>query len=116
MYQRQIAFLCLLASAVFTVACGPTDISISTKVRTNLTADETVKTAGIDVGVQNRVVTLSGTVDTAVVKEQAVAVANGRGHRCCRPAHRQEADLPSWPWLRSRTDGQENEDGRQGSP
>ena len=34
-----------------------------------------MKTAQIDVGVQNKVATLSGTVDTPAVKERAVAVA-----------------------------------------
>ena len=75
MYQRRIAFLGVLAAAVITVACGPTDAGISTKVKTNLTADETVKTAQIDVGVQKKVVTLSGTVDSPAVKERAVALA-----------------------------------------
>lgn len=75
MYQRRSAFLGVLAAAVITVACGPTDSGISTKVKTNLTADETVKTAQIDVGVQKKVVTLSGTVDTPAIKERAVAVA-----------------------------------------
>ena len=75
MYQRRIAFLGVLAAAAITVACGPTDAGISTKVKTNLTADETVKTAQIDVGVQKKVVTLSGTVDSPAVKERAVALA-----------------------------------------
>jgi hypothetical protein len=75
MYQRRIAFLGVLAAAAITVACGPTDAGIGTKVKTNLTADETVKTAQIDVGVQKKVVTLSGTVDSPAVKERAVAVA-----------------------------------------
>ncbi len=75
MYQRHIALLGLLAAAVITVACGPTDAGISTKVKANLAADETVKTAQIDVGVQKNVVTLSGAVDTPAVKEQAVAIA-----------------------------------------
>lgn len=75
MRQKQIAFFGLLAAAVMTAACGPTDSSISTKVRSNMTADETVKSAQIDVGVQKKVVTLSGTVDTLVVKEQALVIA-----------------------------------------
>jgi len=75
MYQRCSAFLVVLAAAVITVACGPTDAGITTKVKTNLTADETAKTAQIDVNVQKKIVTLSGTVDTQAVKEQAVAVA-----------------------------------------
>lgn len=75
MYQRPRAFLGVLAVAVITVACGPTDTGIGTKVKTNLTADETVKAAQIDVGVQKKVVTLSGTVDTPAIKERAIAVA-----------------------------------------
>jgi hypothetical protein len=75
MYQRCSAFLGVLAAAVITVACGPTDAGITTKVKTNLTADETVKTAQIDVNVKKKIVTLSGTVDAQAVKEQAVAVA-----------------------------------------
>ena len=75
MYQRNSVFLGVLAAAVITVACGPTDAGLTTKVKTNLTADETVKAASIDVGVQKKIVTLSGTVDTPAVKERAVAVA-----------------------------------------
>ena len=78
MYQQHGAFLGVLAAvAVITAGCGPTDDGIGTKVRTNLTADATVKAAPIDVGVQKKVVTLSGTVDTAAVKERAVVVARG---------------------------------------
>ena len=75
MYQRHIAFLGLLAASAITVACGTTDTDISTKVKANLTAEQTLKSAQIDVGVQKKVVTLSGAVDTPVIKEQAVAVA-----------------------------------------
>ena len=75
MYQRNSVLLGVLAAAVITVACGPTDAGLTTKVKTNLTADETVKAASIDVGVQKKIVTLSGIVDTPAVKERAVAVA-----------------------------------------
>ena len=75
MHQRRSAFLGVLVVAAITVGCGPTDDGIGTKVKTNLTADETVKAAQIDVGVQKKVVTLSGTVETPAVKERAVAVA-----------------------------------------
>lgn len=77
MYQRNRTFLGVLAVAVITVACGPTDADIGTKVKTNLTGDETAKAAQINVGVQKKVVTLSGTVDTPAVKERAIAVARG---------------------------------------
>lgn len=77
MHQRRIAYLSVLASAVVAVACGPNDAGIGTEVKSNLTSDQTVKAAQIDVGVQKRVVTLSGTVDTPGVKERAIAVARG---------------------------------------
>lgn len=65
----------VLALVVAAVACGPTDTGVGTKVRANITADVTLKTSQIDVGVQNKVVTLSGTVDTSSLKERAVEVA-----------------------------------------
>lgn len=78
MNQQHSAFLGVLAAiVVFTAGCGPTDDGIGTKVKTNLTADEAVKAAQIDVGVQKKVVTLSGTVDTPAVRERAVALARG---------------------------------------
>ena len=75
MNQRYHAFLGALAVAVVAVACAPTDTDTGTKVKANLTADTTVKAAPIDVGVQQKVVTLTGTVDTQAIREQAVAVA-----------------------------------------
>ena len=77
MHQQTSAFLGVLAAAAIAAGCGPTDAGIATKVKTNLTADETVKAAQIDVGVQKKVVTPSGTVDTPAVKERAFAVARG---------------------------------------
>jgi osmotically-inducible protein OsmY len=75
MYHHLRMFLNVLAVSFITVACGQTDTGISTKVKTNLTADETVKAAQINVDVQNKIVTLSGSVDTLAVKERAVSVA-----------------------------------------
>ena len=76
MNQQRIALLGVLVAGI-TAACGPTDDGIGTKVKSNLSADETVKAAQLDVGVQKKVVTLSGTVDTPAIKERAVAVARG---------------------------------------
>ena len=58
-------------------ACSPADSGIATKVKANLTADENVRAAKIDVGVQKSVVTLSGTVDTTGIKDRAVSLARG---------------------------------------
>ncbi len=76
MNRQRNAFIGALV-AVVTAACGPTDEGIGTKVKTNLTADETVKAAQVDVGVQKKIVTLSGTVDTPAIQQRAVAVARG---------------------------------------
>ena len=77
MHQRHSTFLGGLVVVAIAVGCGPTDAGIDTKVKTNLTADEIVKAAQINVGVQNKVVTLSGTVDTEAVKARAVVLARG---------------------------------------
>ena len=75
MNQQYRSFLAALAIAFGSIACTPTDADTSTKVKANLTADPSVKAASIDVGVQKKIVTLTGTVDTAAIKDQAVAVA-----------------------------------------
>lgn len=74
MNQQRNALIGALV-AVVTAACGPTDEGIGTKVKANMTADETVKSAQVDVGVQKKIVTLSGTVDTPAIQQRAVAVA-----------------------------------------
>jgi hypothetical protein len=75
MYQHYLTRINVLALSIIIVACSQTDSGVSSKVKTNLTADETVKAAQITVGVQDKIVTLSGVVDTQAVKERAVAVA-----------------------------------------
>jgi hypothetical protein len=77
MYKKLATILGAFTLAVVSVACGPTDSGISTKVKANLTSDATLKAAKIDVGVKDKVVTLSGTVDTSSGKEHAAAVARG---------------------------------------
>lgn len=59
------------------IACAETDAGITTAVKTRLAADNTVKAYQIDVDTRDKVVTLSGTVNTAAEKTQAVAVARG---------------------------------------
>src|SRR5918994_1204179 len=58
-------------------ACGQTDPGITTAVKTRLAADDTVKAYQIDVDTRDKVVTLSGSVNTEAEKTQAVAVARG---------------------------------------
>jgi hyperosmotically inducible protein len=63
------------AGMMVAVACGQSDPGITTAVKAKLAQDDTVKAYQIDVDTANRVVTLSGTVDTAAAKEQAVVLA-----------------------------------------
>ena len=72
MLQRCAA---VLAAAIFTVACAQTDAGITTNVKTKLAADDTVKAYQVDVDTRNGVVTLSGDVETATAKEQAIRLA-----------------------------------------
>jgi hyperosmotically inducible protein len=72
MLQRLAVLLC---GAALTVACGQTDAGISTAVKSKLAADTTVKAYEIDVDTQNRVVTLTGEVQSSAAKDQALKLA-----------------------------------------
>jgi hyperosmotically inducible protein len=62
---------------MFAIACAQTDAGITTKVKSKLAADDTVKAYQIDVDTKDKVVTLSGNVDSQAAKDQAVALARG---------------------------------------
>jgi osmotically-inducible protein OsmY len=64
-----------LAFAVMTVACGQTDSGISTAVKAKLAADDDVKASQIDVDTKDKIVVLTGTVDTEMAKSRAVELA-----------------------------------------
>jgi len=72
MLQRCAA---VLAAAIMTVACAQTDAGITTNVKTKLAADDTVKAYKVDVDTRNGVVTLSGNIESAAAKEQAIQIA-----------------------------------------
>jgi hypothetical protein len=72
---RKWAGFVAAAGMVVTVACGQTDAGITTNVKTKLAADDMVKAYQVDVDTQNRVVTLSGDVETAAAKERAIMIA-----------------------------------------
>jgi hypothetical protein len=59
----------------FTVACGQTDAGITSAVKSKLAADDTVKAYKVDVDTQNKVVTLSGEVETEAQRSHAVMIA-----------------------------------------
>jgi hypothetical protein len=72
---RKLSGFVAAAGMVVTVACGQTDAGITTNVKTKLAADDSVKAYQVDVDTQNRVVTLSGNVETTVAKDRALAIA-----------------------------------------
>ena len=59
----------------FSVACSQSDAGITTAVKSKLAADDTVKAYKVDVDTHNKVVTLSGDVDTSAQREHAVMIA-----------------------------------------
>jgi hypothetical protein len=74
MLQR-FAVLLSTAGMVVTIACAQSDPGVATAVKSKLAADDTVKAYQIDVDTKDRIVTLSGTVETAAAKDQAVMIA-----------------------------------------
>jgi hyperosmotically inducible protein len=73
--SRWTTLLCGGLLAVSAVACSETDAGVTTKVKAKLVADDAVKAYQINVDTQNKVVTLSGTVDNNAAKTQAVSLA-----------------------------------------
>ena len=71
------AFLGAVSAVVlaFTVACSQSDAGITTAVKSKLAADDMVKAYKVDVDTENKVVTLSGDVDTAAQRAHAVMIA-----------------------------------------
>ena len=59
----------------FTVACSQSDAGITTAVKSKLAADDMVKAYQVDVDTSNKVVTLSGDVETAAQRDHAVMIA-----------------------------------------
>lgn len=71
------AFLGAISAVVlaFTVACSQTDAGITTAVKSKLAVDDTVKAYKVDVDTANKVVTLSGEVETEAQRAHAVMIA-----------------------------------------
>ena len=71
------AFLGAVSAVVlaFTVACSQSDAGITTAVKSKLAADDMVKAYKVDVDTENKVVTLSGDVETAAQRAHAVMIA-----------------------------------------
>lgn len=78
---RLTALMCAavfaLGTTLGTIACSETDAGVTTAVKSKLIADDTVKAYQIDVDTREKVVTLTGTVENAAAKTQAVQLARG---------------------------------------
>ena len=62
-------------AAVLAVACGQSDAGITTSVKNRLVSDDLVKARNIDVDTADRVVTLSGEVESSAEEAQALQLA-----------------------------------------
>lgn len=74
MRKQWIVWSQVLAAMLLIVACAQTDAGITAKVKAKFAADDTVKAYQIDVTTNNKVVTLTGNVDSDAAKTQAVAL------------------------------------------
>jgi len=72
---KRFAGVLAAAGLAMTVACSQSDPGITTAVKAKLAADDTVKAYEINVDTANHVVTLTGNVDSAAAKSQAVIIA-----------------------------------------
>jgi hyperosmotically inducible protein len=77
MRLRALVSTLAVALTVLAAACSQTDAGITTAVKSKLAADDTVKAYQINVDTNNKVVTLTGNVDTAMARSRAVEIARG---------------------------------------
>jgi osmotically-inducible protein OsmY len=73
--RRAIAVFSVVALTVVTMACAETDAGVTSKVKSKLAADDTVKAYQIDVDTSDHVVTLSGNVESDAARDRAVVLA-----------------------------------------
>jgi hyperosmotically inducible protein len=74
---RAVSFLLgviVVAGISLSSGCSSTDAGLTTKVKAKLAADSTVKAYKIDVDTREKVVTLTGSVNRQVEKDQALAL------------------------------------------
>jgi hyperosmotically inducible protein len=77
MRLRSSVWMAVIVVAFMSAACGQTDPGITAAVKGKLAADDDVKAYQVDVDTSNKVVTLSGRVETATAKARAVEIARG---------------------------------------
>ena len=75
MRRMLVGWTAIAIATVLTVGCAQSDPGITTAVKSKMAADDTVKAYRIDVDTKDRVVTLSGAVDTPQARERAMELA-----------------------------------------
>lgn len=75
MAGQRMKWIGIAALAIWSVACSQTDAGITTAVKSKLAADDQVKAYQIDVDTKDKIVTLSGAVDTSAAKTRAAEIA-----------------------------------------
>ena len=75
MTRLSMKWIAVAAVAIWSVSCSQSDAGITTAIKSRLAADDEVKAHQIDVDTRNKIVTLTGTVDTARAKTRAVEIA-----------------------------------------
>jgi hyperosmotically inducible protein len=65
----------ILALAVLTLACSQPDTVLTAKIKASMAVDSTVKSSQIEVSTQNKVVTLTGNLDSQAEKDRALEIA-----------------------------------------
>jgi len=73
--SKLIAVLAAAVAVTLAAACAQSDAGITTKVKAKLAADSAVKATDINVDTKDRIVTLSGKVDSEAAKARAVELA-----------------------------------------
>jgi hyperosmotically inducible protein len=67
--------IALSVAALVAVSCAQTDAGITAKVKAKMTLDPAVKASEITVETKDKVVTLTGNVDSQIVKDKALELA-----------------------------------------
>jgi len=73
--RMHIARAVILVAAVSLVACATPDAVVTGKIKAQMLADDTVRSAGLEVDTQDGVVTITGTVQTQEAKDTALRMA-----------------------------------------
>ncbi len=76
--KRLLGLATLLVSASLAAACGASDADITEKVKSEISTDRSITAASrIDISTQKKVVTLSGSAESAIAKDRAITLARG---------------------------------------